>query len=168
MNGIVICITFAILSMYTFPVGFVNSNGKVRTTQVGQFVLSTMRFVVNLCRIDRYIDYATVLAHSSVMRYRLGAVIIKSGKIIGAGHNKPKYSKLSENHWSKTIHAEIDAILKSHKDLKGATMFVGRIVKNGKTAMAKPCNSCQTIIDESGIKAVYYTTTEGFECLKII
>jgi len=126
-----------------------------------------MIYVVNMCRIDKYIEYAGVLAHNSVMRYRLGAVLIKSGKIIGAGRNHKKYSHMAKDHWSQTIHAEVDAILKSDKSPRGSTLFLSRILKNGSTALSKPCEACIRVMKEERIKSVYYTTAEGIEWLKI-
>ncbi len=76
-----------------------------------------------------------------------GAVIIKDGKIIGAGHNQV----LARN--DPTAHAEVMAIrdacsnLKTH-DLSGAIIY----------STSEPCPMCLSAIIWSNIKEVYFGT----------
>lgn len=96
----------------------------------------------------------------SLMRFKLGAVIVKRGKVIAFGHNKakthPRYGSKSGFH---TLHAEGDSLWTAEKlevDVKGATMIVYR--KNALNA--RPCKDCQRLIREAGIKRVIYTNHE--------
>jgi deoxycytidylate deaminase len=55
-----------------------------------------------------------------------------------------------------SIHAEMDSILQSHRDLKGSEIWVYREIK-GVPAMAKPCKFCMKHLIEVGVKRVYFT-----------
>lgn len=58
------------------------------------------------------------------------------------------------------LHAEIDAIrncLRCGDDPEGGTMYVARVLKNGKPALAKPCEGCQRAIVAFGIRDVFWT-----------
>ena len=60
-------------------------------------------------------------------------------------------------------HAEM-AALRRCGNPKGASLFVARIGRNGKVAMAKPCSRCRDSLIEAGIKKVFYTVLpEKFE-----
>lgn len=64
------------------------------------------------------------------------------------------------------LHAEVDAILSARYrvDLRGASIFVVRILKNGDFAMARPCIYCQQACADVGIKQAYWTTgTDGYD-----
>lgn len=106
---------------------------------------------------------ASKIAEKSVFdRARIGAVIVKGGRVLSTGFNQIRYTRLNQREWP-SLHAEEDAILKVLKQpnglerLAGGTIFVSRILKNGSTACAKPCKKCQKLIDAVGIKKVVYT-----------
>lgn len=111
-------------------------------------------------------------AKSRFIRARMGAVITKGGRVLSTGTNKVGFSKkLKEKHeYSDTIHAEEAAIIplldgeKQHL-LVGATIHVSRILKDGSPGMAKPCPTCQKLIEAAGIKKVFYTTESGVKKL---
>lgn len=100
---------------------------------------------------------------------KMAAIIAKRKKVMSTGYNKrkthPMMLKFTDNHLRVCVHAEVDAIinaLKTHteKELKGAEIFVARILKNGQRGIAKPCNICQKALDSYGITAIHYTEYE--------
>ena len=106
-------------------------------------------------------------AENSKHRHKLGAVITRGGRIISSGCNVVRYTKLLRNRrHESSVCAEQAAILKllnkkAHDQLVGATMYVTRVTKLYKAAMAKPCDSCQEIMKAFSIKNCFYTDTDG-------
>lgn len=92
-------------------------------------------------------------------RYKVGAILVKSGKAISHGANSYKtHPKMG----IKTLHAEIQALIGvQYKDLRGSTVFVARLNKSGQLGMARPCSTCHHILKEYGIRDVYYTNQQG-------
>lgn len=89
-----------------------------------------------------------------------GAVIVKGSSVIGMGYNRTR----TNGEWQMwndvrcSFHAEEFAIRKAAGSLKGATIYVARITSSGESAISKPCEKCQKMIEESGIRKVVYTT----------
>lgn len=90
----------------------------------------------------------------------------KSGRVLAIGQNSyVRTRKMQVFHaWKvgkpeKTmVHAEIDALSKV-KDLRKAhRIAVTRLLKDGSTALAKPCKVCQSAIEAAGIQVVEFTT----------
>lgn len=96
-----------------------------------------------------------------------GAVLVKGGRVLAQGINKPKTNQFIEtyaHHEDCTIHAEAHVILQVRKkiDLNGAKLYVARMRKNDKQpGISKPCIMCQKIIRRYGIKKVFYTDVDG-------
>ncbi len=66
------------------------------------------------------------------------------------------------------LHAEIHACLGiPMADLEGSSIFVYRVLKNGKPALAKPCHLCQKFLLNVGIKSVTFTTASGYDELSL-
>ena len=98
---------------------------------------------------------------SNHSQHRLGCVIVKKNRIVGLGFNSNKTSPHSPDKF-KTIHAEWDATCGvSLKDLKGSTAYILRIRKDGSYGIAKPCESCLSILKHCGVEQVCYTTQVG-------
>lgn len=115
---------------------------------------------------DNYISwkqYFMGIAFLSAQRSKdpvtqVGACIVKNNKIIGIGYNGfPKGSDDDIMPWDKkgeilntkypyVVHAELNAILNSIKDLENSTIYVTHY----------PCNECAKAITQSGIKKVIY------------
>lgn len=97
--------------------------------------------------------------------FRLGCVITKGKRVLSTGHNSIRYCEA--NVYKNSRHAEMDAILKLiHKpnglsSLAGATIYVSRVTRAGKPAMARPCGRCMDLILSVGIKEVIYTSSSG-------
>lgn len=115
----------------------------------------------------KFFDIAKRLSKKSDHhRYRLGCVIVDKNSIIGFGYNQMK-SHPKSPHKYKQIHAEFNAILGLLPyELKGSTMYVYREHKDGTLAEAKPCPSCQKLIQDCEIKEVFFTTKEGYKSYK--
>lgn len=100
-------------------------------------------------------------SRKSPMRFKLGAAIIKRGKLIGFGYNSRKtHPKFGTNDNFRTLHAEGSALYSCHllgNDPAGATIIIYR--KGGR--MSKPCEHCMEMLAKAGIKKVIYTNETG-------
>ena len=113
------------------------------------------------------ISLATKQARKSSFKQRIGAVIVKGGRLISVGFNQ--VGKTNPNHktWDSSRHAEEDAILKrlSIRDglssLANSTLYVSRVKANGTPGLAKPCVNCERLARAVGIRKVVYTTDTG-------
>lgn len=100
---------------------------------------------------------------SPFKQHKVGAVIVKGGRILSTGFNSIRWNKkLQKNN----IHAEESAIVKllterRIHDLVGADIYVTRFTKGGRVGMARPCGNCNRLIATCGIRRVYYTTDDG-------
>ncbi len=97
--------------------------------------------------------------------YRLGSVIVNKKKIEAAKFNCLKsHPKLCKYYPYPYLHAEAYAILSLGLDnCCNKTLYVVRVLRTGEWALAKPCNSCMSLIRDVGISEIYYSTSEGYE-----
>ncbi len=118
-------------------------------------------------KVNKHFELARRLSKKSDHpQYKMGCVIVKGKRVVGMGYNQLKSHPKSPHKW-KTIHAEFHATLGADlAELRGATAFVYREKKNGDLANAMPCKSCQSMLDNLGIKEVYYTYQNSFKCYK--
>jgi tRNA(Arg) A34 adenosine deaminase TadA len=104
---------------------------------------------------------------SSHPEHKLGAVIVKGGKIISKSFNQSNkshtYVKRNGEHYNQNLHAELSCIfkVKNKELLRGAIIFVYRERKNGDLANSRPCPMCYELIQYYGIKRIIYTTCDG-------
>ena len=87
------------------------------------------------------------------------AIVVRGNKIISIGRNTRRLPLSSVGRDSKkmySFHAEYN-VLKKVRDAEGADMYVLRTLKKGGFANAKPCINCERIINERGVKRVFYT-----------
>ena len=116
----------------------------------------------------RYLQLAKKMAECSTYgNFRHGAVLVRSGAVINFGINSEKYSSIGakyrpEEKGVSTYHAEIKAILNiPRSQTKGAIMYVARASKGKKEErMSKPCKMCHAVLQERGIRQVYYTVDD--------
>jgi deoxycytidylate deaminase len=107
---------------------------------------------------------ATKVAHKSpFFRHRLGAVVVKGGRVLSTGYNEIRFTKELRN---STLHAEEAAILsllKKNKlhELNNSEIYVSRITPGGRTGLSKPCARCMELIRSVGIASISYTTDEN-------
>ena len=112
-------------------------------------------------RENAYLSFARYLATKSKSNKKHGAVIVKSGRVLGTGFNKDKNHPLSiseehiKTHASR--HAEIEAIRDAGWNVKGAVLYVARVNNQGYDRDSKACERCAIIIKETQIKKVIYT-----------
>lgn len=112
---------------------------------------------------SRYFNLAKKLSYKSdYQSHRLGAVVIKGNEIIGVGFNKKKTHPLSETRFNN-IHAELSAVLSAGlDDLQGCSVYVYRETKQGRLALARPCEPCMKLLKQLSVSKVYYTIDDGF------
>ncbi len=98
---------------------------------------------------------------------QVGACIVdENNKIVGIGYNGfPRGCSDDELPWARNathinntkypyvVHAEVNAILNSTKDLNGARIYVALF----------PCNECAKMIIQSGIKEIVYLSDKYAE-----
>lgn len=99
------------------------------------------------------INIATKLARKAPNKtFRLGAVLVKSGRVLAQGYNIMNSIK--------SVHAE-EMALNRVNNSKGANVSVVRLRKDGSFAMAKPCDSCMAKLIAAGIKKITFTREDG-------
>lgn len=109
-----------------------------------------------MIEIERLAHLAARAARCSVLHQRVGAVVVAKNRVLSVGTNKRKTHPNSPHPWS--VHAEIDAILGlASADLRGATICVVRITKQGWFAMSRPCLMCAGVLREAGVRTVIYS-----------
>ena len=109
-------------------------------------------------------EYFMGLAHLSAMRSKdpstqVGAVIVdQEHKVVGIGYNGlpigcsddefpwDREGGMLETLYAFVVHAELNAILNSTRDLHGCTLYVSLF----------PCNECAKAIIQSGIRKIVY------------
>jgi tRNA(Arg) A34 adenosine deaminase TadA len=115
------------------------------------------------------IDMALAVARANPVENlpKMAAVIARRKKVISVGLNSfktdPLQSRFSPHPLAICKHAEIDAIknaLKAKKrhELRGSTIFVARVARNGAPALAKPCDGCRKALKAYGISQAFWTT----------
>jgi deoxycytidylate deaminase len=117
----------------------------------------------------KFINLAKLLAEHSIEKQKHGAVVVKSGRVVGTGFNKFKnHPRVIEELFIKKYcsrHAEEVAIRQAGIHSKGATLYVARINNSGISRNSKPCEECSNLIDDAGIKKVVYTIDGAAKCL---
>jgi deoxycytidylate deaminase len=106
--------------------------------------------------------------YSDHIQHRHAAVVVKAGRVLAVGRNRNKTHPHSvlydgDERILKTVHAEFDAIskVKNKQLLRGATIYVARIGRNGHPGMSCPCKMCQQLINKHGLKRAVFTTDYG-------
>jgi len=111
--------------------------------------------------------YAVALSGQGVgprYAFRHGAVLFdRSGKILSAKSNSlkthPKLAKFTDYPY---LHAESACIIGHGMDnCDGLSLLVLRVLKNNQVSLSKPCVICQRVIEDAGLKSVYYTDVNG-------
>lgn len=112
-------------------------------------------------------------ANNSQYRQRIGAVIVKGNRVISTGHNQLRgHGSIKSSHWDNSLHAEIHAVINAIKrvgieGIKGSTIFVARIKRDGSQGLALPCKDCFRVLHEFKIKRIVFTTETGISEIKI-
>lgn len=103
-----------------------------------------------------FIGAASKIAKTSDNRFRVGALIVKSGRVLGGSPNITRVSpKTPPNRFSK--HAEIAAMDIASETI-GATLYIARLNSENKYSISKPCSWCMQKIKQYEINRVVFTT----------
>lgn len=97
--------------------------------------------------------------------YKIGAVVFKNSSIISWGHNEIRSSRIHPKHkiWENSLHAEQAALIGlDWEKLNNVSIFVCRLTRSNKFAMARPCDNCMSLLRHIGIKKVYYTVNNDY------
>jgi len=101
-----------------------------------------------MCRIEDSIGYATKFAIQNTFSDTRLAAVFRIRKTWIVGHN----------HQRKNTHAEEALVAKCKGDqLRGATIFLSRVLKNDTQAVSRPCPRCQKALTRAGVARVIYT-----------
>lgn len=106
---------------------------------------------------------------SPFKQHRLGAVVVKSGRVLSTGYNEIRWN---ERLWKENIHAEEAAIVKlltagRSSSLIGSEIYVTRFTRGGAIGIAKPCFACAALIKSVGIRKVHYTDVSGTSTYRV-
>lgn len=102
-----------------------------------------------------FIAATSKIAFTSNNRFRVGAMVVKSGRVMGGSPNITRRSpRTPPNRFS--THAEIAAINIS-SDCQRATLYIARLNSSDQYSISKPCAWCMQKIIESGITRVVHT-----------
>lgn len=100
-------------------------------------------------------DYATAPRHSR----KVGAALFSGGALIAIGYNRYNYTH-PDAKWG--IHAEHSALIKRrYHPGKNLVMYVYRELSSGQPACSKPCENCQNLMREAGVKFVRFLDDAG-------
>lgn len=113
---------------------------------------------------NRFLKVAREMAlKSKEMKRQFGAVVVDGNKILATGRNRkshPKMPKITSQNGERRyfgLHAEIDALLKCDFSVRGATVYVwGQNVSTGNLCFSGPCDLCQRLLKERGIKLAIF------------
>lgn len=122
-------------------------------------------------RDGRFMNLAYKVAKQSCHKFPMGAVIVKGNRVLSLGTNKyktnPRQINFYDNRALCSTHAELNAIILCNGEKEGATIYICRLLSNGKFGIAKPCKGCQHIIEASNIKRIVYSDYDGVKSYQI-
>lgn len=122
-----------------------------------------------MSRSGKHIKLARSMAFKSRSRFRLGAVLVKKKRVVSTGYNQmkkthPQMQKFCRQRHTLGLHAEVHcAIGVPMADLDGAELYVARVLRDGSTALARPCGVCREFLRSVGVRLVSYTTKQGID-----
>tara|TARA_R110002126_G_C10490983_1_gene504943 strand:+ start:166366 stop:166755 length:390 start_codon:yes stop_codon:yes gene_type:complete len=111
-----------------------------------------------LTRYQKFAKTALDLAAASKyeVAHQLCALVVNKNYVLGIGYNQPKTHPMSAGTPRDHLHAEMHALLRCESS-NGADMIVVRSKPSGKPGLAKPCEVCERILRQFGIRRVFYT-----------
>lgn len=107
----------------------------------------------------RFLKIAISLASTSESRMKHGAIVVKSGNVLGMGINKTRNSPkiMKSAPLGCSVHAEVAAVRSAGYNVSGATVYVARVNRNGEHRNSAPCSECQKVLNKLGVKRVVHT-----------
>jgi len=103
-----------------------------------------------------FINATSKIAFTSEYRFRMAALLVKSGRVLRGETNSPRITPDTPPNRVST-HAEM-RVIRNSKSTKGSTLYISRLLSDDSTALSKPCVWCLEHIVNSGIYRVVYTT----------
>lgn len=100
-----------------------------------------------------------ILKHSNHKKYLMGAVVVKSGRILSTGINKMAAPKryTRPHRPMMHLHAEIDALAGLSKEAtKNAILYINGKTAAGSDMTTKPCKTCSEFAAIMGIRRIVY------------
>jgi deoxycytidylate deaminase len=101
-------------------------------------------------------------AKTSDERFKVGAVAVSGGRVIGVTCNKSRnHPTVLEDKDIKSqagICAERRLLAILGKKVKGATIYVARARKDGSFGLSEPCSRCRKALNDADIKKVVYSS----------
>jgi len=82
----------------------------------------------------------------------VGAVAVRKDGAVVSTRNSPTRIP------SHSAHAEVRLMRKAGM---GSIVFVARVLRDGRWALAKPCLKCQSLLKNKKVKKVYFTVKDG-------
>lgn len=121
----------------------------------------------------RFLKLAREMAlKSTEMKRQFGVAIVDGNKVITTGRNRrshPKIPLITSQDGTRRyfgLHAEIDALLKCDFSIRRSSVYIwGQNVSTGSLCFSGPCDLCQIILKDRGIKQAIYPTKDGYEIL---
>jgi tRNA(Arg) A34 adenosine deaminase TadA len=107
-----------------------------------------------------FLATAAKLALTSNNRFKMAAIVVKSGRVLGGDINLNKISPFTPPNRFST-HAEIRAMKVARRSQpSGSTIYVARIDANESPALARPCAWCVEHMQTMNINKVVFTITQ--------
>lgn len=107
---------------------------------------------------------------STYNRVKIGAVLVKSNRVISSAANLCTSHPLQKGYNIRTgrkapqhnLHAEMHALVRAKLQYtEGSELFIGRFDRLGSLAMCRPCPACEAALKDRGIVRVTYTSPYG-------
>jgi pyrimidine deaminase RibD-like protein len=104
----------------------------------------------------RWLARAAKVAEMADGRWRVGCVLVRSGRVLAAAANSMRNDPMvcGDELWLSSEHAEV-AALRLAGDATGATAYVARIGSDGSWRHAQPCLRCQHWLDKYSVHSVW-------------
>ncbi len=95
-------------------------------------------------------------------RFKVGAVAVSGGRVIGVACNKGRnHPTILEDNVIKSqasVCAERRLLSTLGQKAKNATIYVARVKKNGSFGLSKPCERCRKALNDADVKKVIYSS----------
>ena len=120
-------------------------------------------------RYARFLKAAKeVSLKSQGMRRQFGCVLADGKRVLAVGHNKRSHPGIptitnqngERRFWG--LHAEVNALLKCDFDVRGSSIYIGGQNRTtGNLVLSGPCDLCQRVLVERGVKEAVYQSKEN-------
>lgn len=133
---------------------------------------SRMTYLIH-SRLSRIFCYACAIAEEehgpggrAGTKFRHAATLFHRGRIVASGINSLRKTHPLLIKYTKFpyIHAEQAAIFAAGLDLsRGCDIMVVRLKADGSPTLSKPCAVCASVMQDVGIRRVFYSTEDGIK-----